>query len=504
MTPSHSDTPNDSITLASIENGLEAGNKSEEPRIHRVATEPITLERWNEPRINLYRYLSALYSFIVLGMNDAAYGIQLESYYNQTYTTISLIFLSPLVGYTLSAFLNNRIHNRFGQFGIAIIAPLCKLTVYVVTCLHPPYAVLPVIFLLAGFASGLQDGAWNAWIGNMKNANELLGILHGTYGLGATISPLIATASMLRSALSLALIKFSVLFWASAMITKGDLPWYKFYYVMVGMAVLELVVCGLSFRRSTGANYRSLTTKTTDASAPESNTKEVLKTRATWICAFFLLCLVGIEVSLGGWLVTFMLVVRHGAPFASGLVATGFWLGLTFGRVVLGFITGKIGEKLAITFYVVMCMTFELCFWLIPSFISSAIFAGWLGFFLGPLFPAAIVALTKLLPKRLHVSAIGFAAAFGGGGAALFPFAVGAAAQAKGVKVLQPVALALLAAMLGLWCLLPGGFTKEGLNRVHQEREKKERAGESLSSETAADVDLDAEKGSARVLGSSE
>ncbi|PQE15300.1 Major facilitator superfamily domain general substrate transporter protein [Rutstroemia sp. NJR-2017a BVV2] len=482
MTPSHSDTPNDSITLASIENGLEVGNKLEEPPIHRVATEPITLERWNEPRINLYRYLSALYSFIVLGMNDAAYGIQLETYYDQTYTTISLIFLSPLVGYTLAAFLNNRIHNRFGQFGIAIITPLCKLAVYVITCFHPPYPVLPVIFVLAGFASGLQDGAWNAWIGNMKNANELLGILHGTYGLGATISPLVATA----------------------MITKGDLPWYKFYYVMVGMAVLELVVCGLSFRRSTGANYRSLTTKTTDASAPESNTKEVLKTRATWICAFFLLCLVGIEVSLGGWLVTFMLVVRHGAPFASGLVATGFWLGLTFGRIVLGFITGKIGEKLAITFYVVMCMTFELCFWLIPSFISSAVFAGWLGFFLGPLFPAAIVALTKLLPKRLHISAIGFAAAFGGGGAALFPFAVGATAQAKGVKVLQPIALGLLAAMLGLWCLLPGGFRKEGLNRVQQEREKRERAGGSLNSETAADVDQDAEKGSARVLGTSE
>ncbi|PQE21758.1 hypothetical protein CJF30_00010586 [Rutstroemia sp. NJR-2017a BBW] len=463
MTPSHSDTPNDSITLASIEIGLEAGNKSEEPRIHRVATEPITLERWNEPRINLYRYLSALYSFIVLGMNDAAYGAlipYLETYYDQTYTTISLIFLSPLVGYTLSAFLNNRIHNRLGQFGIAIIAPLCKLTVYVVTCLHPPYAVLPVIFLLAGFASGLQDvvgnSSWYLWS------------------------------------------------WSDNKSVDCHCYDYEGGPSLVGMAVLELVVCGLSFRRSTGANYRSLTTKTTDASAPESNTKEVLKTRATWICAFFLLCLVGIEVSLGGWLVTFMLVVRHGAPFASGLVATGFWLGLTFGRVVLGFITGKIGEKLAITFYVVMCMTFELCFWLIPSFISSAIFAGWLGFFLGPLFPAAIVALTKLLPKRLHVSAIGFAAAFGGGGAALFPFAVGAAAQAKGVKVLQPVALALLAAMLGLWCLLPGGFTKEGLNRVHQEREKKERAGERLSSETAADVDLDAEKGSARVLGSSE
>jgi fucose permease len=274
--------------------------------------------------------------------------------------------------------------------------------------------------------------------------------------------------------------------------------------IQIGMTVLELVLCGLSFRRSTGAYHRSLITKNTDASAPESNTKEALKKPVTWICALFLLCYVGAEVSLGGWLVTFMLVVRHGAPFASGLVVTGFWLGLTFGRIVLGFITGKVGEKPSITVYLFISMAFELCFWLIPSFVSSAIFAAWLGFFLGPLFPAAIVAATKLLPKRLHVSAIGFIAAFGGGGAALFPFAVGAIAQAKGVKVLQPIALGLLVAILGLWCLLPGGFRKEGLNRLQREREKRERASGSLNSEITADVDVDAEKGPAGALGSRE
>ena len=152
-----------------------------------------------------------------------------------------------------------------------------------------------------------------------------------------------------------------------------------------------------------------------------------------------------------------MLRVRHGEEFASGLVVTGFWLGLTFGRIILGFVTGKIGEKIAIAAYLVICMGLELCFWLIPNFVASAVFAGWLGFFLGPLFPAAIVVATKLLPSRLHVSAIGFAAAFGGGGAAVLPFAVGAIAQAKGVQVLQPIVLALLALILGLWCVLPGG-----------------------------------------------
>lgn len=67
------------------------------------------------------------------------------------------------------------------------------------------------------------------------------------------------------------------------------------------------------------------------------------------MCAVFLLLYVGVEVALGGWIVTFMMRVRHGEPFASGMAATGFWLGITVGRVVLGFVTPRLGEKLAIS-----------------------------------------------------------------------------------------------------------------------------------------------------------
>ena len=100
-------------------------------------------------------------------------------------------------------------------------------------------------------------------------------------------------------------------------------------------------------------------------------------------------------------------------------------------------------------------MGLELLFWLVPQFYVSAVSVGLLGFFLGPLFPAAMVACTKLLPKHLHVPGIGFAAAVGGSGGAVFPYAIGAIAQAKGVQVLQPIVLAALAAILVLWLSLP-------------------------------------------------
>ncbi|KAJ3555491.1 hypothetical protein NPX13_g10343 [Xylaria arbuscula] len=269
----------------------------------------------------------------------------------------------------------------------------------------------------------------------MDSANELLGVLHGLYGAGAVVSPLIATT----------------------LITKAGLPWYAFYYLMIGLAGLEIVVTGLCFWSATAQEYRN--SVAASSSGGSGGLKEVLfkrpGARVAWLCAIFLLGYVGIEVALGGWIVEFMIQVRHGGAFESGLTATGFWLGLTVGRFVLGFITPRIGEKLAIMIYLPITVGFELLFWLVPQFIVSAVAVGLQGFFIGPLFPAAVVAMSKLLPQHLHVGAIGFAAAFGGSGAAVLPFAVGAIAQAKGVQVLQPIILALLAAIFFVWCGLP-------------------------------------------------
>lgn len=251
----------------------------------------------------------------------------------------------------------------------------------------------------------------------------------------------------------------------------------------MGFVVIELVLGHFAFRGATAAVYRAKQAASTSG-PPKSQTREAIKSKITWLIATFLLAYVGVEVALGGWIVTFMLQMRDGEDFASGMVATGFWLGLTVGRVLLGFVTGRIGEKLAVTLYLALSVALQLLFWLIPSFIASSIFAGFLGFFLGPLFPAAVMVATKLLPRRLHVSAIGFVAAFGSSGAAIFPFVVGAIAQSKGVWVLQPFALALIAVIFISWVALPGGLRKRGLDEAHERMLEKERKAGTSSPDT--------------------
>lgn len=118
-------------------------------------------------------------------------------------------------------------------------------------------------------------------------------------------------------------------------------------------AGVELGVCLACFWESTGAVFRKATVRSAGDEGRKGGLRQALfrrpSARITWICAIFLLGYVGIEVALGGWIVTFMMRVRNGSRFASGMTATGFWLGITVGRVILGFITPRVGEKISIT-----------------------------------------------------------------------------------------------------------------------------------------------------------
>ncbi|KAL8841616.1 MAG: hypothetical protein Q9170_000830 [Blastenia crenularia] len=391
------------------------------------------LQRWDYPRINTYRLAAIFFAFLNFGMNDGSYGAlvpYIELDYRLSYTVTSLVFLSPFAGYTIAALFSDRLHIFFGRRGIAIIAPSCKVIAYAVIAAHPSYPVVVAILALAGLGNGLADAAWNAWIGNLAHTNQLLGLLHGFYGLGATISPLISTS----------------------MITKANLGWWTFFYLMTALAALEIGTGSVAFWSETGSKYADANRVDGESTGM---TRQALKQKVTWICALFLLCYVGLEVSLGGWIVNFMIRVRHGEPFSSGMTATGFWLGITVGRVILGFVTPNVGERLAVSVYLLVSVGFELIFWLVPQFIVSAVAVSLLGFFIGPIFPSTIIAVTKLLPSEMHVAAIGFSAAIGGGGAALLPFAAGAIAQAKGPATLQPIVLTLLALLIGIWLTLP-------------------------------------------------
>ena len=160
--------------------------------------------------------------------------IQLRIYYHANYLTVSILLLSPVVGYALAALANNTIHIRYGQRGIAILGPGLHVIAFLALAMHPPYQVLIFVFVLAGLGSGLVDAGWNVWIGSMPDSSGIMGSLHSFYGLGAAMAPVIA----------------------NAVITKLGWQWYGFYLLMALASLIELVSSTAAFYSQTSEQYR--------------------------------------------------------------------------------------------------------------------------------------------------------------------------------------------------------------------------------------------------------
>jgi len=357
---------------------------------------------------------------------------------------VSVVFLSPFIGYAAAALGNSWIHERFGQRGIALLGTGMHIIAYFAATQHPPYPALIAIFILSGLGNGIVDASWNAWIGAMDNSSQLMGILHAFYGLGAALAPLTATY----------------------LIANRDWMWYEFYYLMGVAAGIEFITSvaafwsargSLSEAQEPGSSGDDVSPGTPGSLSVKQNpTLESLRMPSTWIISLFLLVYVGVEVTMGGWIFTFLVDLRNTPPSVAGVVTFTYWAGLTVGRVCLGFLTPYFDrQRLAVFVYLGACIILHFAFCVVDDLLFSAITVTLLGFFLGPLYPEAVIAQAKLLPRYLHVAAVGFACALGSAGGCVFPFITGATAEIYGIKVLQPAVLVMLFICLALWLALP-------------------------------------------------
>lgn len=401
----------------------------------RRGEQPV-VESWKYPRRNLFRIGAAYFGFIVFGMGDSSIGVlvpELESYYDLSYLQVSTAFLAPFMGYLVAALISDRVHHLVGRWGASIIAPSCQLTCYIIAICAPPFPVYVIGYAINGFGNGTIEASWNSWMGSLDAANEVMGFLHGFYGLGGILCPAVFTA-----------------------IIDSGRQWNICYSIMIAITSTSLMISSVAFWGDSAIIYKKVLTEHADSNGEvNSSLRSVIKNKVVWLMAFTLFLYVGAEVSFGGWITTFMIVVRHGNRHKMGYVTTGFWAGLTVGRMSLGLVAGKFRkEELQAAIYMSLALGCIVVFWWVPNLYVSAVFAALFGFVIGPLFPTVVVVAVKKLPKRFHVSGVGFASAVGGAGAAMLPFINGVIANKYGPKVLSPLVFTLFSLMLILWLFI--------------------------------------------------
>ena len=378
------------------------------------------------------------FAFILIGMNDGAVGVlipSIRSHYGVSNATIGLLFLFASLGYLIAAFNSGLLVEKLGNRLFLLLGIGAFLFATLMISLMPPFTVLLFMLLPLGFGGAILDAGLNSYIAGLPRNTALLNYLHAFYGTGALLGPIIA----------------------SALLAIG-FGWNSVYIVWIGICIVLGVGVGFAFK-----GHKKIGNEKTEKTETKQNVLfTALAMRIVWLGALFLLFYVGTETSLGSWSYSFLTEERHGAPLLMGWAVSGYWLGLTLGRLTLARVALNLGEKRMIQLCIVGVIVGILLIWLVPLNGISAIGLCLTGYCLGPIFPTTIALMSKLVPARILPSAIGFLASLGSMGSALFPWLAGNLAQFIGLWALLPYVIILTLVMLGLWMLLqarPGNQT---------------------------------------------
>ena len=431
------------------------------------------------PPGNLYRIIITCCWSAAGGWSDATPGAILpfiEDYYGITYAVVSLIWMANAAGFILIAMLSHKIQPWLGKRYSLVTSCICSCIMYALVSsgTHFPLVVIGFFFGGMGIAIGLSQS--NIFFTRMYDLSKYLSFLHGSYGLGATLSPLIATAMVNTGVkwhyfylITLGFMLFNgvnfyfsfkgadedLKLWdtdESNETPKNDDPHNRQHQSDDSQQVEEAI--GLQELTREGLNVQNVLSKDKQSSH-SADMLLALQNYRTWLLALFVLFYQGAEVSLAGWVVTFLLDYRHGSS-SVGYVASGFWGGLTLGRLLLTKPLQKIlGARRAVILLSLVSICLVLLGWLLPNAIAEGVFISLAGVTIGPNYPLQIGLTAKLIPRKIQVISLTIITAFGSSGGAIFPFIVGLISQSAGTYVVMPVFIALYCCMLGLWIALP-------------------------------------------------
>ncbi|TVY54956.1 Bypass of stop codon protein 6 [Lachnellula cervina] len=401
-----------------------------------------------EPYKNRFRVLAASLTALANGMNDSANGAligSIEKHYNIKYGTVSTIFLCNALGFIVAAFFVSSMSQRIGRAKTLVISEVFLMLGYVIIVTTPSFGVVAISYFLLGLGMAINLAIGQVYCANLANNTVIVGLFQGAYGIGGTMAPLIATS----------------------MVSRGYL-WSRFYIILLSIATFNLFFAAWAFWEyekhedesdpvlPPPASEQSNRNQPSATSGRRWNSMKTLLTHKTTVFgALFIFAYQGAEVSISGWVISFLVQFRNGDPSKVGYVTAGFWAGITLGRFTLSFLAHKMGERSFVFIVTAGALVLEIIVWFVRSIPGDSVAVAFSGLLLGPIYPAAVHIFQRLIPKKMQISSLSLIGSVGTSGGAIAPFMTGMIAQKAGTFVLHPICIGLFAIMAVTWWMLP-------------------------------------------------
>lgn len=264
-----------------------------------------------------------LYSFVVLGTPDGMIGTAWPSIrrsFGAPLEDIGLVLLAGTVGGVATSAVSGLLVGRVGARLTIMLAAVTGAIGATVVTSAPGLASLVLGGGFIGMTAGLMDSAVNAIVA-LSGRPRLLNLLHGCYGVGTTVAPLVVTGALLVGS-----------------------SWRPAYAVL---SLLELTLLALWWRLGRGGSTAGPPAGPPGPArgpgpgpAPSGlgSSQSRGGARLALLVAlglFVFLVYTGVEVSAGQWEPSFDRGPLHLSAGPTGLAVFGYWGSLTLSRMAL-------------------------------------------------------------------------------------------------------------------------------------------------------------------------
>ncbi|HAG12704.1 MAG TPA: MFS transporter [Ruminococcus sp.] len=362
-------------------------------------------------------------SFISLGLPDSLLGAAWPTMQPQLAVPISYAgFISMIIscGTVISSLFSDRLLRRFGTGMVVSGSVLLTAVALYGFSVSSAFWMLCVCAIPYGLGAGAVDAALNHYVA-LHYASRHMSWLHCFWGVGCAVSPYIMGFYLTRNA-----------------------DWQGGYRAI---SVLQIILTAVLFL-SLPLWKRTADTEQTASEQPAQK-QGILHVNGAVQALGTFFCYCALESTAGLWASSFLVKERAVDPHTAAKFASLFYIGITFGRFLCGFVTDRLGDRKMIRLG--LCgIAGGILLVLLPLpqiFTLSGLIL--IGFGCAPIYPCQIHATPDLFGKQHAQRMIGLQMACAYTGTTLMPPLFGFVADRAGLGVF-PIFLALFLILMAL------------------------------------------------------
>jgi fucose permease len=391
----------------------------------------------NYPKIGLV--VLAYVAFVALGMPDGLLGVawpSVRTSFSIPLDAVGLLLMAAMTGYMISSFLSSALIARLGVG--KVLAASCAMSGagLIGYTMVPAWWMMVLLGVVAGLGAGAIDVGLNAYVA-AHFGEGLMQWLHASYGIGATLGPIIMTIAL------------------------TTLNSWRVGYSIVGGFQLVLAACFAltltMWNQKKAAGRSNEPKRLTDYKTP---LRETLYQPRVWLSMLLFFLYTGSEVSLGTWAYTLLIESRGIHLETAGLWAGSYWATFTVGRVVAGLYAKRAGVNFMVLSSLIMALLGTVLLWWNPAHVANLIAVALIGFAIAPIFPALTSGTSQRVGVRFAANTIGMQMAAGSLGVAIIPGCVGILARRVSLEMIPVCLIVLFAGLLGLYALAVNSGSK--------------------------------------------